>query len=65
MSRRDRRSGLGAMKKRVSLDRLRDISKQRSIRTPQALRLDRRAPSEEGEVQMAAIEWPVPGSNDF
>jgi hypothetical protein len=52
------------MTKPVSLDRLRDISKQRSIRRPQAIRSDRRT-DVEGEDQLAAIEWPVPGSNPF
>lgn len=53
------------MTKRVSLDRLRDISKQRSIRRPQSIRLDRRRTDNQSEVELATIEWPVPGSNDF
>lgn len=50
------------MTKRVSLDRLRDISRQKSIRRP-AIPPNCDRQGEEGEVQLAAIEWPVPGSN--
>jgi hypothetical protein len=53
------------MTKRVPLDRLRDISKQRPIRRPPTSGLDGVRTEEEGEVQMATIEWPVPGSNHF
>jgi hypothetical protein len=46
--------------KRISLDRLRDISKQRSIR-PQPVRPD---PGRTGDDEvMATIEWPVPNSS--
>jgi hypothetical protein len=51
--------------KRVSLDKLRDISKQRSIRRLPAVRSDDDRPDEGSEIQMATIEWPVPGSNHF
>jgi hypothetical protein len=47
------------MTKRVSLDRLRDISRPRSIRRPPPVE----APfnRDRDEVLTAAIEWPVPG----
>jgi hypothetical protein len=53
------------MSKRVSLERLRDISKQRSIRRLPTLRSDDDRPDEKSEIQMATFEWPVPGSNHF
>lgn len=58
------------MTKRVSLKRLRDISKQRSIRRLPSVRPDDDLPDDEwpdegSEIQMATFEWPVPGSNHF
>ncbi|HEV8406733.1 MAG TPA: hypothetical protein VGQ34_02270 [Sphingomicrobium sp.] len=53
------------MTKPASLDRLRDISKQRSIRRLPIIRPDDDRPKGEGEIQMARIEWPVPGSDHF
>ena len=53
------------MTKRVSLERLRDISKQRSIRRLPTIRPDDDRPDEGNEIQMATLEWPVPGSNHF
>jgi hypothetical protein len=44
------------MTKRVSLDRLRDISKQRSIRRPPAA-------VDHGAEAADRIEWPVPGED--
>jgi hypothetical protein len=51
--------------KRVSLSRLRDISKQKSIRGLPTIRPDGDRPEDGGEIEMATIEWPVPGSNHF
>lgn len=53
------------MTKRVSLDRLRDISKQRSIRRLPAVRSGGEHPDDGSEIHMARTEWPVPGSNHF
>ena len=51
------------MTKRASLHRLRDISKQRSIRRLPAARPDVR--DGESDIQEVTTEWPVPGSNHF
>jgi hypothetical protein len=48
--------------KPVSLDRLRAISRQRSIRRLPAIETDGGRTDEKREVEMATIEWPVPGS---
>jgi hypothetical protein len=50
------------MTKRTPLDRLRDISKNRSIRSLQPARPDGGREEEHNETYMAAIEWPVPSS---
>ena len=53
------------MTKRASLDRLRDISKQRSIRRLPAARTGGDARDGESDIQEVTTEWPVPGSNHF
>ncbi|HVU29225.1 MAG TPA: hypothetical protein VHE36_02385 [Sphingomicrobium sp.] len=50
------------MTKRVSLDRLRDISKQRSIRRPVSGQAADRIEAH-GEVGMEGFEWPIPSSH--
>ncbi len=49
------------MTRRASLDRLRDISKQRTIRRP--IQPDGEHPDHGSEIQLATIEWPVPSSD--
>jgi hypothetical protein len=51
-------NGNSAMTKRVSLDRLRDISKQRSIRRPVHVKIDRM--EDRDELPTAKVEWPIP-----
>jgi hypothetical protein len=46
------------MSKKISLDRLRDISRKRAIRTPQLIRTE----SAEDCCAIANVEWHVPSS---
>jgi hypothetical protein len=48
------------MTKQVSLDRLRDISKQRAIRRPILVPLPIEGIEDRGEARKTKIEWPVP-----
>jgi hypothetical protein len=48
------------MTKRIPLDRLRDISKQRSIRSPQVLQRGSEQTDERERTEPNRIEWPLP-----
>lgn len=48
------------MSKSPSLGRLRDISKQRSIRRPLLMPVPSEAPDERAEFVSARVEWPIP-----
>ena len=48
------------MTKPVSLGRLRDISKQRSIRRPLLVPVSDAHRDEAGEGEATKIEWPIP-----
>jgi hypothetical protein len=48
------------MTKRTSLDRLRDISKQRTIRRPVLVPLPIEGVDDSDEVPKTRVEWPLP-----
>jgi hypothetical protein len=48
------------MTKRSSLDRLKDISKQRSIRRPILVPLPIEGVEDQADLPRTKVEWPVP-----
>jgi len=57
---RVRRSGKTAVSKAVSLDRLRDISRQRSTQRLQSARVSVEGDKAAGEQRTERVEWPIP-----
>jgi hypothetical protein len=49
------------MSRPASLERLRDISKQRSIRRPVLVPLPIAGVEDRGDMSPTKVEWPIPG----
>jgi hypothetical protein len=53
------------MTRPASLERLRDLSKQHSIRRPLLIPVTTDLAQDYGEVRRTKIEWPVPGDGRY